>query len=59
MVSTTSSGRKVKQGYVVDVDQRDWLAEQGKARSTSASAFLRQVIRAAMDAARPDETRVA
>lgn len=58
-MATTSSGRKDKRSWQLDVEMVEWLQRKAVDAETSASAILRQVVRAAMEADKPKRSKVA
>jgi hypothetical protein len=59
MVSTTSSGRKRKRSFAIDVDVMEWLERVAPERRTTPNALVNLILAAAMEAELPREGEAA
>ena len=59
MVSTTSSGRKRKRSFALDVDVLEWLERIARERRSTANAIVNQMLAAAMEADQPAPSEAA
>lgn len=59
VTSTTSSGRKRKRSFALDVDILDWLQRLADERRSNPNALANQFLAAAMDAEQAQKDKVA